>query len=212
VSDLNSRGGFDINTAMPCLQVYTSAYLYSVYYTGNNTDFRYNVLQTGAYLYNSIHDMLNRGKEGADKKSLVMARVSNMPCPVHLDMKPSKLHIHPSNGVFIAVDEEMVYCSCSECKFEEDRQVKGGNLNLVKGTEGHKYGWAMITKDLYSTLISSACVTGEQCPIPAACSCVFTVLVITSVIHEVSRCATCAKRTEKTKSLEIQKERSFRKG
>lgn len=96
-----------------------------------------------------------------------------MPCPVHLDMKPSKLHIHPSNGVFIAVDKEVVYCSCSECKFEEDRQVKGGSLNLVKGTEGQKYGWAIITKDLYNTLISSASVTGEPCPIPAACSCVW---------------------------------------
>jgi len=126
----------------------------------------------GAHLYNSLHDRLNQNKGKEEQKSLVMARVSNMPCPVRLDMKPSKLHIHKSNGVFIAVDEDVVYCSCSGCKFREDRETKDGNLNLVKGTESQKYGWAIITKDLYNTLISSASVTGEPCPSPAACLCV----------------------------------------
>lgn len=91
-----------------------------------------------------------------------MGRVANMPCPVNLDKRPSKLHIHPSNGVFVAVDGDMVYCACSECKFEEDRNILGGNLNLVEGTDGQTYSWARLTKDRYNTLVSSASVTGEQ--------------------------------------------------
>jgi len=117
--------------------------------------------QTGSHIYRSLHDKLNMGKEGG-KKALVMARVSNFPCPVNLDKKPSKLHIHPSNGVFVAVDGEVVYCSCSECRFEEDRNIQAGNLRLVKGTEGGRYSWAEITEDRYKTLISGASVTGKQ--------------------------------------------------
>jgi hypothetical protein len=98
-----------------------------------------------------------------------MGRVSNMPCPVNLDKKPSRLHIHPSNGVFVAVDGDMIYCSCSECKFEEDRSLVGGNLHLVQGTEGQRYSWAMLTKDTYNSLVTSASVTGEQCPSPLSC-------------------------------------------
>jgi hypothetical protein len=127
------------------------------------------LLQEGSYLYNSLHDKLNRGKEAQDVKKLKMARVSNFPCPVNLDKIPPRVHIHPSNGVFIAVDGQMIYCSCSECKFEEDRGVKGGSLTLVKGTEGGKYCWATITEESYKTLLSSACVTGEQSPVPVTC-------------------------------------------
>ena len=98
-----------------------------------------------------------------------MARVSNFPCPVKLDKIPSKLHIHPSNGVFIAVDNQTIYCSCSECTYDEDRGVKGGNLDLVKGTEGRRYCWATITEESYKTLLSAACVTGESTPVPVMC-------------------------------------------
>lgn len=89
------------------------------------------------------------------KKALVMARVSNMPCPVNLDKKPSKLHVHPSNGVFVGVDENTIYCSCSECTFEEDREVSGGSLNLVEGTEKQRYSWAKITEEEYKSLVTS---------------------------------------------------------
>lgn len=100
-----------------------------------------------------------------------MGRVSNMPCPVNLDKKPSRLHIHPSNGVFVAVDGDVIYCACSECKFEDDRSLVGGNLNLVQGTEGQRYSWAMLTKDTYNSLVTSASNTGEQCPSPAVHAC-----------------------------------------
>ena len=130
------------------------------------------LLQEGSYLYNSLHDKLNRGREAQDVKVLKMARLSNFPCPVNLDKTPPRIHIHPSNGVFIAVDDQTIYCSCSECKFEEDRGVKGGSLTLVKGTEGGKYGWATITEESYKTLLSSASVTGEQSTVPVTCVCV----------------------------------------
>jgi hypothetical protein len=129
------------------------------------------VLQKGASLYNSLHDKLNVGKEEEAKKFLVMARVSNMYCPANLDKKPSKLHVHPSNGVFVAVDDDVIYCSCSECQFEGDRETTAGSLKLVKGTEGQRYGWGVITKDLYSTLIASSSVTGKPCPDPCGRRC-----------------------------------------
>jgi hypothetical protein len=47
--------------------------------------------------------------------------------------------------------------------------VKGGSLTLVKGAEGGKYCWATITEESYKTLLSSACVTGEQSPVPVTC-------------------------------------------
>jgi hypothetical protein len=119
----------------------------------------------GSYLYSSLHDKLKEDKAGV-KKALVMGRVSNMPCPAILDKRPSRLHIHPSNGVFVAVDGDVIYCSCSECKFEEDRNLLGGNLKLVQGTEGQRYSWAMLTEDAYKSLVSSASVTGKPCPFP----------------------------------------------
>lgn len=116
------------------------------------------VLQEGSYIYNTLYDALKKNK-GEEEKELVMARVSNMPCPVNLDKKPSKVHVHPSNGVFVGVRGNVIYCSCSECKFEEDR---GGSLNLVEGTERLRYSWAVITEEEYYTL-----VTGEQSrPLP----------------------------------------------
>lgn len=119
--------------------------------------------QEGSYIYNTLHDALKKNKDG-DEKELVMARVSNMPCPVNLDKKPSKVHVHPSNGVFVGVRGNVIYCSCSECKFDEDR---GGSLNLVEGTERLRYSWAVITEEEYYTL-----VTGEHSPSPATCACV----------------------------------------
>jgi len=119
-------------------------------------------LQADSYLYKSLHDKLNKDVKEEDKKSLAMARVSNIPCPVNLDKIPPVKHIHQKNGVFIAVEGETIYCTCSVCKFEKDREGKGGSLTLVSGTEGEKYGWAIITEQSYKTLLSSACVTGKQ--------------------------------------------------
>jgi len=84
-------------------------------------------------MYRSLHDKLNVGKEVDKCKRLVMARLSNFPCPVNLDKRPSRLHIHPSNGVFVAVDGDVLYCSCSECSFEEDRNIQAGRSNTCKG-------------------------------------------------------------------------------
>ena len=120
------------------------------------------LLQVGSYLYKSLHDNLNKDVKEEEKKSLAMARVSNIPCPVNLDKNPPVKHIHQKNGVFIAVDGETIYCTCSVCKFEEDREGKSGGLTLVSGTEGKKYCWATITEQSYKTLLSSACVTGKQ--------------------------------------------------
>lgn len=101
-----------------------------------------------------------------------MARIGNCPCPANLDKKPPVVHVHPSNGVFIAVDGDTVYLSCTECSFEKDREHKGGNLELVKGTENQRYAWAILTKDAYTTLAASKPVTGNLCARPAARLCV----------------------------------------
>ena len=90
-----------------------------------------------------------------------MARIGNCPCPANLDKKPSRVHVHPSNGVFIAVDGDNVYLSCTECSFEKDRENKGGNLELVKGTENQRYAWAILTEQAYKTLVASPPVTGN---------------------------------------------------
>lgn len=133
-------------------------------------------MQVGSYVYNSLHDHLpvksnpDGGKK--DKKVLAMARVSNFPCPVNLDKKPPVMHVHPSNGVFVAVDGDTVYCSCTECQFEKERTLKAGSLELVKGTEGRRYGWAILTEEIYKTLVHSLPVTGESCR-PAALRFVF---------------------------------------
>lgn len=111
-------------------------------------------------MHSSLCDHLPKDPEDKGKAKLVMARVSNFPCPANLDKKPSVLHIHPSNGVFVAVDSGTVYCTCTECSFEEDREVKGGNLALVEGTEKQRYAWAILNEEIYSKLISTTPVTG----------------------------------------------------
>lgn len=90
-----------------------------------------------------------------------MARVSNFPCPANLDKKPSVMHIHPSNGVFIAVDGDTVYCTCTECSFEDDREIKAGNLSLVNGTQKKRYAWAILNEEIYKTLIDTSHGSGE---------------------------------------------------
>ena len=37
-----------------------------------------------------------------------MAHVLNIPCPSYLAMAPPVVHIHKSNGVYAAVDQETV--------------------------------------------------------------------------------------------------------
>lgn len=91
-----------------------------------------------------------------------MARLSNFPCPANLDKKPSVFHVHPSNGVFVAVDENVIYCSCTECSFQDDREEKGGNLPLLKGTEKQKYAWAIISEEAYNSLVRSSPFTGMK--------------------------------------------------
>jgi len=114
-----------------------------------------------------------------------MARIGNFPCPAHLDRKPPVIHTHPSNGVFIAVDseKETVYCSCSECEYESDRVRKGGNLELVKGTENQRYAWAILTKEAYNTLVGTPPVTGTLREFPQrSCACVrLTCCMLTSI-------------------------------
>lgn len=135
--------------------------------------------QAGSYVHNSLHDYLKGSQDESNKqvkKKLPMARVSNFPCPVNLDKRPSVVHVHPSNGVFVAVDGDTVYCSCTECHFQTDRTLKGGSLSLVEGTEGRRYGWAVITEEVFKTLVHSIPVTGESCarddPAVCVCTCV----------------------------------------
>ena len=90
-----------------------------------------------------------------------MARVSNLPCPVYLDKKNPIVHVHKSNGIFVAIDGDTVYMTCTECSFESDQEKKGCNLELVQGTQGRRYSWAILTEQVYKTLVASPPVTGE---------------------------------------------------
>lgn len=159
VSDLNARGGFTLNSSMQCLQV--SLVCYDSYHAITLIN---HVCQVGSYVYNSLHDHLVCDSEdkAKDKKKLAMARISNFPCPANLDKKPSIVHVHPSNGVFVAVDGDTIYCSCTECSFQEDRENKGGSLPLLKGTEGQKYAWAIINNDVYHSLVISNRIAGKK--------------------------------------------------
>jgi len=61
--------------------------------------FKLVVLQDGGVL----HQTLVRHLESVDVK---LAHVQNIPCPVHLYAK--KVHVHSSNGVFVAVKEDVM--------------------------------------------------------------------------------------------------------
>ena len=125
------------------------------------------VLQPGSYVFNSLHDYIQNTSEDSPKdskkKSLLMARIGNFPCPVKLDQRPPVLYRHASNGVFVAVDGDTIYSTCTECSFEEDRIKKGGNLELVKGTEKQRYTWAILNKEKYESLVKSNPFTGTPC-------------------------------------------------
>ena len=68
-----------------------------------------------------VEDKPTQDSKPKARKTLQMARIGNCPCPANLDKKPPVVHVHPSNGVFIAVDGDTVYISCTECSFEKDR-------------------------------------------------------------------------------------------
>lgn len=59
-------------------------------------------IQVGTYIHESLHSHL------PEKKVLPMAHVLNIPCPSYLAMAPPVVHIHKSNGVYAAVDQETV--------------------------------------------------------------------------------------------------------
>lgn len=105
-----------------------------------------------------------------------MARLSNMPCPVHLYEDPPALHVHPSNGVFIGVDGDTVYCACSECKLKDI--AKGGSLEVLEGTATHNYAWIVLSgAGVYKTVLERVARRGpwflprvpQSCIYPFTC-------------------------------------------
>ena len=131
-------------------------------------------MQRGSRIHSSLHYFLPKGK------LLPMARLSNMPCPVHLYEDPPALHVHPSNGVFIGVDGDTVYCACSECKLKD--VVHGGSLEVLKGTHMHNYAWIVLSGgDVYKTVLERAARRG-----PAACPvCLIRVYTLYSFVSPV---------------------------
>jgi hypothetical protein len=143
-------------------------------------------LPEGSYIYNSLHDKLNRGKEAQDVKNLKMARVSNFSCPINLDKIPptwaSRVHIHPSNGVIIAVDGQIIYYSCSECRFEEDRgQGRQSDLGQRDGGEEILLGYYNGGK-LQETPVLCLCYR-EKHSISDACDPCFVCQRVMRLVH-----------------------------
>ena len=87
-----------------------------------------------------------------------MARVTGMPCPLRLCKNPPEVHVHSSNGVFVAVDGEALWCTCSVCELKE----KKGGLAILEGSEGRRHPWVRITEGEYKTVTKAA---GKQGPL-----------------------------------------------
>jgi hypothetical protein len=114
---------------------------------------------------------LSRQIDGLDRS--LVARVGGIYCPYSL--LTGEKHEHKSNGDFVAVHEDTVYCSCTSRALVKN--VNGMRFDLLTGQNRFK-PWVVITKERLALLSSSVgqstasleasmdsgvCVCGEGC-------------------------------------------------
>ena len=146
----SALGGGECNSSMPCLQVLLCV-------CKKSKAIKLKAQQAGGYVHSSLHDYLPKGV------SLNMARVTGMPCPLRLCKDPPEVHVHSSNGVFVAVDGEIVYSTCSVCELRGDKHC----LTVVEGSERRRHPWVRITEGEYKTVLKAA---GKPAPLRCVCA------------------------------------------